>query len=451
MTLWKLKGSGEKKFLEGHPWVHTRDLIVDGRMRPGGPVELRSRNGEFLARGYGNPESQIAFRAVSRDSSEKDFFTPDHLRRKILAAWKKRRASGCRESFRLFYSEADFFPGLIVDRYVGLKTTGEPFQVLSAQVLTAGAQAVAGDTASLLLPVVESARAEGLSDFSADQTAFILRNDVSVRKKEGLEVEPARVLRSPRDVDFRSIGLRVPRWAGEGFLVLKADLLEGQKTGLFLDQTENIRRLIVFLSENDIVKRGREISVLDLCSYVGHWSAQLTDFAVSRGDGVRVTQVDVSKAALVFARENAERIGGAVESIAGDVLKVLRDREEAFDIVIADPPAFAKSRKDLPIAERAYLKLNEQAFRWVRPGGLVVSCSCSGLLTAERFASLVEKAKSRARRESVRILEGGPGPDHPTLPGFPEGRYLKMTLHRARGDLQFKGVSRGADDDGAAI
>lgn len=428
--IWTLKPSAEKKFRDGHPWVMSRDLVSPFHARVGQPIELRSSKGEFLARGYGNTESQIAFRAITRDSSERDFYTPAGLERKILAAWKRRRDAGLRHSFRLFYSEGDGFPGLIIDRYVARGENGE-IQILASQVLTAGAEALTRDTGDLLRSAVKAAHARGLSRFTEEQTALILRNDVSVRKHEDLDVEQPRVIRSPRGVEFTNAELLLQRFGSEDALLLNADLIGGQKTGLFLDQAGNIRHVIEWIESSAAFSSSREIRVLDLCCYVGHWSAQLAAYFSAKGKKVVCTQVDVSKTALAFAKKNAERAGGTVETVTGDVLKVLKPRLDEFDVVIADPPAFAKSRKDLPQAEHAYLKSNEQAFRLCRQGGIVVSCSCSGLLSEGNFEIAVGKGMKRSRPDSKRVLRGGPGPDHPTVTGFPEGKYLKMIVHQA--------------------
>jgi 23S rRNA (cytosine1962-C5)-methyltransferase len=172
------------------------------------------------------------------------------------------------------------------------------------------------------------------------------------------------------------------------------------------------------------------VRILDLCCHLGQWSAQLTKLFKDHGKNVEVTLADVSEKALALAYENVSALGAQVEAFKCDVLEDLNELKQShYDIVIADPPAFIKAKKDIPTGKGAYLKMNTGAFKLARKGGYVVSCSCSGLLTEEEFAGVLRKAASRSGRFYRGILHGGHSPDHPVLLNFPEGFYLKMWTH----------------------
>ena len=276
--------------------------------------------------------------------------------------------------------------------------------------------------------MADRAFAEGLSEFNWDQSVIVLRNDSSARKHEGLEVQIPQVLKSVRDIELNQCDILVRPTHGEGFLKFSCDLYQGQKTGFFLDQWQNI-----FLMNEEIGLKAwpkdQPIRILDLCCYVGHWSVQISKRLLDLGYQVEVTVVDVSAAALDRAVKNVKNLHQNVVALKKDVLKDLTDLpDQSFHIVIADPPAFAKSKKDIPQAEHAYMKLSAQAFRVAKPSGLVAACSCSGSVREDSFSKAVEKGLQRSERQSRFIKSGGHAPDHPLLQNFPEGQYLKMNL-----------------------
>jgi 23S rRNA (cytosine1962-C5)-methyltransferase len=262
----------------------------------------------------------------------------------------------------------------------------------------------------------------------------VLHRESAARRLEGLELREPEAYALGRakadsltDAEFAAQMARVPVLIGAG-VTLECDLLNGQKTGLFLDQSANIDLLARHAAS---LFRGKPVRVLDLCCYVGQWSVRLAHALKAAGCEVEVTAVDVSKTALEFAARNLAQAGATVTTQALDVLRDLETLEgNAYDIVVCDPPAFAKSRKDLPTALRAYAKLNAQAFRLARAGGLVASCSCSGLVSGDDFREAVHRALQRTERAARCLGTGGHASDHPTLLGFPEGTYLKMFLHR---------------------
>ncbi|NDD93374.1 methyltransferase domain-containing protein, partial [bacterium] len=213
-------------------------------------------------------------------------------------------------------------------------------------------------------------------------------------------------------------------------LEFQVDLLGGQKTGFFLDQWANIQLVLQRIEQWPVATRRKQIRILDLCCYVGQWSAQLSRFFEQRGIQVEITLVDSSRAALQSAEKNVKASGATqIKTVETDVLRGLADLpDRAFDLVISDPPALIKGRKDVPVGTHAYLQLHTQAARLVAEQGVWVACSCSGLLTEESFLETISKAARRQSRKFSWVARGGQAPDHPILAEFPEGRYLKCWL-----------------------
>lgn len=430
MTVWRLRAGADKRIRSGHPWVFSNELSVSPKgLIPGTPIELQDAKGQFLARGYGNPHSLIAFRALSFNSQEQNPTSFEYLQNKILNSWRVRVAAGFRGSFRLVFGESDYIPGLVLDYYL-IEQNGQRAQVFAAQLVTAGMNEALKEIEPFFRGLVEKAKAQGLSDFSWDRSAVVLRNDVGIRKLEGLTVDEPKVIKDLPDFNLHDVGILLNAAADDGLVTMSCDLQEGQKTGFFLDQTHNIQLAMNLFKNWAKTQEKRKIRVLDLCCYVGHWSTQITRTLKALGFEVEVSLVDVSKTALAFAKKNAEREGANVIVHEMDVSVGLTELPSThYDIVIADPPAFIKSKKDIPIGKHAYLKMNTHAFRMVKKNGFVASCSCSGLLEEEEFRDAIRKASLRNFSEVRSVLRGGHAADHPTLMQFPEGFYLKMYVH----------------------
>jgi 23S rRNA (cytosine1962-C5)-methyltransferase len=444
MVVWRLKKNAEKRFLGGHPWIFSNELESSPKgLPPGSAVRLENMRGDFMAWGYGNPHSLIAFRALSRNPIEQSHESrlQDHFRAQILRAWDYRERLGFRESFRLVFGEGDDLPGLIIDRYHIEIGADDIRQVLVVQMATAGIQQMLPAPLAVLQAVVEEAHARRLCSQNWEKTAVVLRNDVNVRKLEGLIVEEPNILKTWPDVDLQNCNIRIGSLATGGErLLFQTDLFEGQKTGFFLDQRRNLE-ITVQLVEKLWAEKLRtdksrlptddaEIQILDLCTHLGQWSAHLAQTLIGLGRKVRVVAVDASEAALKLCEKNVARTGATIETRKMDVLQHLGQLPpRSFHIVIADPPAFIKSKKDIPTGQHAYLKLNTESLKLVRPEGLFVSCSCSGLLEAGAFVDIQKKAAVRAGRRLRTLSGGGHSPDHPTWLDFPEGNYLKMWAH----------------------
>jgi 23S rRNA (cytosine1962-C5)-methyltransferase len=419
-TIWRLNRGLDRRFRAGHPWVYSNELKESPKgLAPGAPVELHDAGGKFLARGYGNPKSLISFRALTRSAENEDALSVAGVVRSLTQSGKLRSSLGMKEvSHRLCFGEADFLPGLVVDRYA--IPAGQVFVV---QAHTAGADRWVSSISQILEGYVNSEG--GTGDWN--RTGIILRNDLSVRKLEGLEEEEPRVIKELSGVNFRDLQILVASAEGGKPLSFQVDLLKGQKTGFFLDQAANIQLAILRLKH----LFSKKVRILDLCCYVGQWGAQFARAFTDAGIQVEVVSFDASAQALELARKNALLQGASCESVRGDVLKDLDQfADQSFDIVISDPPALIKNRKDIPAGTHAYLQLATQVFRLVRTGGGVVCCSCSALLEEESFTQVLTKAAVRNQVQVQWIGRGAQSPDHPMLTEFPEGRYLKGWVGR---------------------
>jgi 23S rRNA (cytosine1962-C5)-methyltransferase len=421
----RLKAKHDRRFRTGHPWAYSNELQDSPKgIEPGEALELLDPSGKFMAWGYGNPASLITFRAVSREETEQDAMAPAGVARRLEAAWKLRHALGFEKvSHRLCFGEADRLPGLIVDRYV----QADHSTVLVVQAQTAGADRWTRDFEAVLAEWRKLHR-----DGWLDRVVVIIKNDSSSRKIEGLQQDPAKILGDAhgRDLHHARILVRSADMANPAPLEFTADLMGGQKTGFFLDQWANIQLTLERLEDWPTVTGRKKIRILDLCCYVGQWSAQLSRYFSKRGISVEVTLVDASKAALQQAEKNARAAGATkVELVEGDVLHDLGGlADKGFDLVISDPPALIKGRKDIPVGTHAYLQLHTQAARLVSDQGAWVACSCSGLLIEDSFSETLAKAARRQNRQISWIARGGQAPDHPVLADFPEGRYLKCWI-----------------------
>lgn len=419
---WLLKKGSEKKFRVGHPWVFSSELAQSPKaVEAGALVELRDFSGTPLAIGYGHPNSMISFRTLSLDAKEKvdaDFF----LKRFAAAYLARVRAGVADHSHRFIFAEGDFLPGLIIDRFL-LESGGQAFVMQSS---TAGMDK--------LLPFVfgalEQFCTEVDSRVSWAQTAIVVANDSKSRAMEGIAVEPKRLERTFEGFDpaHARIVLQPPLETLKPTL-FNVDFIGGQKTGFFLDQRSNVQ--IASRSVRELARQakrdGRTLKVLDLFCYVGQWGAQLANVARSEDCDIEVTLVDASAKALELATSNVELAGGRAIAMKMDVVDGLNSQIEraAYDVVICDPPAFVKKKKDLPTGSQAYAKVNRDAIKKTRPGGLFVSCSCSGLFNEDEFRDMLTKVTLSAARPVRWIARGSHGPDHPQRPEFPQGTYLK--------------------------
>jgi len=384
-----LRKNQDRRVRGGHPWVFSNEVAaIEGAPGPGDLVEVADVRGAFLGRAYYNPQSLICARLISRgrDAVDVDLFV-----RRIERALRLREAALPGERvLRAVYGESDFLPGLVVDRY------GDH---LAVQVLTLGMERYQD--------LVREALERVLAPRGVVRVA-----DSPLRALEGLPLE--------RGVWWGEVPERIEVEL-EGFR-LEADLLHGQKTGLFLDQRLNRR-----VAE----ARSRDRRVLDLFCYQGEWALH-----AARGGAASVLAVDSSEPALAAAARNLERNGltdrvGLRRGEAFDVLRGLERAGERFGLVILDPPALVKSRKHLAAGARAYRELNRAAMAVLEEEGVLITCSCSHHLDDALFHQVLLES-ARAAHRPFRVLEWrGESPDHPQLLAVPETHYLKCAVLQA--------------------
>lgn len=430
MKTWVIKKGHDFRIRTRHPWVFSNELMSSPKgILPGEPIELQTIEGHFIARGYGNPHSLISFRAMSFVKDDNFVMSPEQLTEKLYQAWMFRYRAGFRKSFRLCFSEADQMPGLILDRYV-FEKSGALYQVFSYQLLTAGMDVAFKKYWEVIFKLLTVK----INDIDWEHTIILQRNDVNIRKLEGLEVEEPKILKTINDEDLSSVEIQMQNVIKPDEVIkFNVNLPQGQKTGFFLDQTFNMRLVIEHLERQKAELKKKKIRILDLCCYMGQWSSQITANLKSWGVDVEVHLVDVSELALEKARKNLSAYGVEVFSYKKDVLNILEIPEFAnlkFDVVISDPPAFVKNKKDLPQGLAAYAKLNTQAFKLCAPESVIVSCTCSGLVPLEDFKEALRKSILKSGANARCLAYGGQGFDHPNLMSFPEGYYLKMVMHQ---------------------
>jgi 23S rRNA (cytosine1962-C5)-methyltransferase len=376
---------GVERLAQGHLWIYRGDVEkAPAGLEGGEVVALKDGRSRFLAKAFWSARSKIALRVVTRDEVPIDegFFaerlaTAIALREKIFPG---------EPSLRLVHGEADLLPGLVVDRY------GDVVVMQTLVPATERRKLMIADmlwNAFRLRSVVE-------------------RNDVKVRGLEGLPIVKG-VVRGvePGPVEHLEAGARMP-----------LDVLGGQKTGAFLDQRENRLRAGEYAAGK----------CLDCFSYAGAFALQLARRAE------RVTAVEMQAGAAAQARENAALNHAAnlevVEANAFDYLRDASEREPEFDLVVLDPPAFAKNKEAIPAARRGYKEINLRAMQVLKPGGILISASCSYHMSEEMLEQVILDAARDAGRPAQVLERRGAARDHPVLLGVPETRYLKCFVVR---------------------
>ncbi len=381
----------ERRLRGGHLWVYSNE--VDNALSPlagfspGQQVNILTHNGKILGNGYVNPHSLICARLISRDSRYQ--LDRSLLVHRLQIALALRQRLFDVPYYRLVHGEGDNLPGLIVDRYD---------DILVAQLNTAGMEAV------------KTAVVEALERVLRPSVIF-LRNDSPLRALEGLPPSTEEALGTvPEVVGLVENGAR-----------FSAPILSGQKTGWYFDHRQNRQRVQRYVNGH---------RVLDLFSYLGAWGLQAAIAGASE-----VVLVESSAKAQAMALENATNNGvaGRVRQIVGDVfvvLKTLREEQQRFDIVIADPPAFIKRRRDFAAGLEAYHRLNRMAMQVLAKDGLLVSASCSFHLPWDELRALLLRSARHLDRNLQILEQGHQAADHPVHPAIPETDYVKCLFGR---------------------
>ncbi len=389
----RLKPREERRLQAGHLWVFSNEVDVTATplaaFEPGQPARLHSSRDRFLGYVHVNPHSLIAARIVGREAVHPPG-TPLLVHR-LKVALALREKLYARPFYRLAFGESDLLPGLVVDRY------GD---VLIAQLATAGMEAAKQQVLEALERVI-------------GPSGVLWKNDSPSRQLEGLPsyVETA-VGAVPDEIQVEEGGVR-----------FQLPLAAGQKTGWFFDQTEN---------RAAVARLARGARVLDVFCYAGGFGLQ-----AARAGAREVVCVDASQAALDAACATAQANGLSLDARRGDAfdaLEALHAAGERFDVVVVDPPAFIKRRKDHPKGLAAYRKLNRLAMQRVARDGLLVTCSCSWHLGADELTEAVQHAARQLGRFAQVVEFRGQAPDHPVHPAIPETRYLKALVCRITGD-----------------
>ena len=387
----RLKVNADRRLRNGHLWIYSNEIDVAATplqgFVAGDQAILESATGKPLAVVGMSPNNLICARVLSRDA--KLPLDKSLLVHRLNVALSLRDRLFDKPFYRLVYGDSDLLPGLVVDRF------GD---ILVVQLASPTMERHKDDVLAALVQVLKP-------------TGVLFKNDSAARDAEGLNryVETA----------FGT----VPEWVAleENGVKFEAPVMEGQKTGWFYDHRMNRARLAPYV-------QGKR--VLDLFSYIGGWGVQAGAFGASE-----VFCVDASSFALDGVERNAALNGFAekVTCIEGDVFEALRElkaAEERFDVIVADPPAFIKRKKDLKNGEGAYRRLNEQAMRLLSKDGILVSASCSMHLPEEDLQNILLTSARHLDRNIQMLERGGQGPDHPVHPAIPETRYIKSITCR---------------------
>ena len=374
---------GADRVRQGHLWIYKSDL-VDVAAGGGSIVTVKDERGNFIGQALFSDSSQIALRLLTQSKEEID---REWWRRRIKEAAARRHIPPDTNAYRLIYSEGDLLPSLIVDRYD---------DVLVVQTLSQGTDAIK----SLLIEIL-------IEEFNP--RAVIERNDARVRELEGLPLLAGQVYgEAPEELEILQHGLR-----------FRVEPLGGQKTGSFLDQRENR------LAARAAAQTTNKTRALDCFTFNGAFALHLAPICES------VIGIDISSDAVSAARRNAElNAFDNVEFREANVFDALREMEERFDVIVLDPPAFAKNRASLKAAIRGYKEINLRALKLLNPGGVLVTCTCSYHVSEELFLEILAQAALDARRRLQIMEKRMQATDHPVLSGMPETYYLKCVIAR---------------------
>jgi 23S rRNA (cytosine1962-C5)-methyltransferase len=381
-----LKNKISLRIQNGHPWVFANEVnVIEGEVSGGGIAEVFTHDKKFIGRGYINPKSQILVRLLTRDKNE--LINEEFFLIKIKEAWEYRKRIGYTENCRLVFGEADFLPALIIDKFN---------DYLVIQTLSLGIDVW---KEAIVLALEKIFKPKGIYE----------RNDVPVRELEGLQQQKG-FLSRPFDTNII---------INENGLKFYADVENGQKTGYFLDQHDNRKAI------RHIVK---DADVLGAFCYTGSFEIHAAHYGAKT-----VLGLDISETAIVSARKNAEL--NTLQNVckfeavnAFDVLKQLSKEDRQYDVVMLDPPAFAKSRETIDNAIKGYKEINLRGMKLVKRGGFLVTSSCTNLVKPEMFLNTIEAAAKDAKRKLRQVVFQSQSADHPIIKTIENTNYLKFLI-----------------------
>lgn len=401
----------EAELKQGFPWVFDNEIshvkydspegvkqtsLAECEVNDGSVVEVFANAGAFLGSGVINKKSKITVRMIGGEHADQIMADPQAFYdAKIQAAYDLRKLHyNIKDSYRLVYGEADFIPGLIVERFCDVNKNVYlviQFSTLSCEVFR---KEILHSLRKIIKPY-----------------AIYEKSDAPSREKEGLS------LRSCWEGEVREEKIVIR----ENDVLIEVDLANGQKTGYFLDQKDN-RRYVAGLCEG---KR-----VLDTFTHTGAFGLNAV-----KGGAKEVISVDISPEAVDLVNKNIElnKAGSKMKAVCADVFDLLKEYEkngEKFDLIILDPPAFTKTAKNIEKAYGGYKEINLRAMRLLNPNGILVTCSCSYFFDSEHFYGMVMKAAEDSKKRVQVLAKFGAGPDHPVLLGYPKSEYLKCAVCR---------------------
>ena len=382
------KGEG-RALKQGGAWIFDNEIAsILGAYENGDIVLVRDFDGYPMGRGFINEHSKIRIRMMTRNIDQE--IDEAFLKKRVQDAWEYRKKVTDTSSCRLIFGEADFLPGLVVDKFS---------DVLVVQSLALGIDKMKMTIIRLLEEVLA---ADGVKIRGVFE-----RSDAKVREQEGMERVKG-FLSEPFDTSVEIVE------NGVHYLV---DVKDGQKTGFFLDQKYNRRQ---------VARLAKGMRVLDCCTHTGSFALN-----AAKGGAVSVLAMDISESALEMAQKNAERNGLNLSFRQADVFEILpalKKEHAQFDFIVLDPPAFTKSRKTFHNARKGYQEINTEAMRLLPRGGYLASASCSHFMPKDEFRKMLCDAANEAGVSIRLIEERGAAPDHPVNPCIPETEYLKFFL-----------------------
>ena len=370
----------------GHPWIYGNEVNnVQGDPQPGSIIEVYTHDNKFVGKGYINPQSQIMVRLLTRDKAEE--INEEFFYNRLLSAWQYRQKIGYTENCRLVFGEADFLPALIIDKF------NDYFVV---------------QTLSLGMDNWKQAIVNALNRIFKPKGIFE-RNDVPVRELEGLTQQKG-FLSAPFDTNLLITENGLQFWV---------DVENGQKTGYFLDQRDNRRAI------QHIVK---DADVLGAFTYTGTFEIHAAHYGAKSVLGLDISENAVAQANKNAALNNVDHKCKFQAVNAFDVLKLWGKEGRQYDVVMLDPPAFTKSRENIQKALTGYKEINLRGMKMIRPGGFLVTSSCTNLVSPDLFLETIYNAAKDARRKLRQVTFSAQASDHPIIWGIENTNYLKFLI-----------------------